>query len=217
MYEFNDDNWVETAMLDDTIVASFLLTLNKKTSSSSSTLSPPFNVHWTIRQRRSKPRSHTSKIKIQSRRPSPTTPLSWSSATSASAAATTTDGNEESTRFNKSAHTSRSKIDEQSEGNANKRSRKKRSRTELLEEEQLLLKERGNLKDKLAYMHLTVEKQRANNAGLKKIKLNLVSESENNKNKALTSLVVSGKSKPFLLPDLNLPPEEEHYDNLRLR
>ncbi|PNX54546.1 DNA-directed RNA polymerase [Trifolium pratense] len=91
------------------------------------------------------------------------------------------------------------------------------SRTELLEEEQLLLKERGNLKDKLAYMHLTVEKQRANNAGLKKIKLNLVSESENNKNKALTSLVVSGKSKPFLLPDLNLPPEEEHYDNLRLR
>ncbi|CAJ2629020.1 unnamed protein product [Trifolium pratense] len=97
-------------MLDDTIVASFLLTLNNKTSSSSSssTLSPPFNVHWTIRQRRSKPRSHTSKIKIQSRRPSPTT-LSWSSSTSASAAATTTDGNEESTRFNKSAHTSRSK------------------------------------------------------------------------------------------------------------
>ncbi|WJX42714.1 hypothetical protein P8452_29914 [Trifolium repens] len=193
MYEFNDDNWVETAMLDDSIVATFLLTLNKKTSSpnpsSSSTLYPPFNVHWTVRQRRSKLRSHTAKIKTESRRASPTTPLSWSAATSGSgAAAATTDGNEESSRFNKSVHTSRSKIDEQSEAaNANKRSRKKMSRPELLEEEELLLKERGNLKDKLAYMHLTVEKQRANNESLKKIKLDLVSE--NTTKKARTSLV----------------------------
>ncbi|GAU38895.1 hypothetical protein TSUD_67570, partial [Trifolium subterraneum] len=103
MYEFNDDNWVETAMEDDTIVASFLLTLNKNTSSpspspssSSSTLYPPFNVHWTICQRRSKSRSHTVKIKTESRRASPTTPLSWSPATSGSGAAATTDGNEES-------------------------------------------------------------------------------------------------------------------------
>jgi hypothetical protein len=115
MYEFNDDNWVETAMVDDSIVATFLLTLNKKTSSpdssSSSTLYPPFNVHWTVRQRRSKLRSHTAKIKTESRRASPTTPLSWSAATSGSgAAAATTDGNEESSRFNKSVHTSRSKV-----------------------------------------------------------------------------------------------------------
>ncbi|KAL5072416.1 hypothetical protein RYX36_011400 [Vicia faba] len=164
-----DDNWVETAMADVNLVANFLLTMNKPSPSSSS-LSPPLNLHWTVRQRRSK--SRTRKMKPDSTRASPTTPLSWSAATSASAA----DGNEESSRLTKPVHSSRSKAEEQCEASGNKRLRKKRSLPELLEEERLLLKERGNLKDRVASMHLNVEKQRANNESLKKMKIDLVSQ-----------------------------------------
>ncbi|XP_058728866.1 uncharacterized protein LOC131601132 [Vicia villosa] len=171
MCQFDDDNdtWVETAMADVNLVANFLLTM-KTPSSSSSLSSPPLNLHWTVRQRRSK--SRTRKMKTDSTRASPTTPLSWSAATSASAA----DGNEESSRLTKPLHTSRSKVEDQCEASGSKRLRKKRSLPELLEEERLLLKERVNLKDKVASMHLNVEKQRANNESLKKMKLDLVSQ-----------------------------------------
>ncbi|KAI5392399.1 uncharacterized protein LOC127105376 [Lathyrus oleraceus] len=170
MCQFDDDNWVETAMADVNLVANFLLTMKKTSSPPSSSLSPPLNLHWTVRQRRSK--SRTRKMKTDSTRASPTTPLSWSAATSASGA----DGNEESSRLTKPVHTSRSKVEEQCEASGNKRLRKKRSLPDLLEEERLLLKERGNLKDRVASMHLNVEKQRANNESLKKMKLDLVSQ-----------------------------------------
>ncbi|CAK8574594.1 unnamed protein product [Lathyrus sativus] len=197
MCQFDDDNWVETAMADVNLVANFLITM-KKTSSppSSSSLSPPLNLRWTVRQRRSK--SRTRKMKTDSTRASPTTPLSWSAATSASGA------DEESSRLTKPVHTSRSKVEEQCEASGNKRLRKKRSLPELLEEERLLLKERGNLKDRVASMHLNVEKQRSNNESLKKMKLDLVSQKntetarislvpEKNTETAIISLV-SGKA-----------------------
>lgn len=101
----DDDNWVETAMADVNLVANFLLTMKTPSSSSlSSSPPPPLNLHWTVRQRRSK--SRTRKMKTDSTRASPTTPLSWSAATSASAA----DGNEESSGLTKPVHTSRSKV-----------------------------------------------------------------------------------------------------------
>ncbi|KAJ1410066.1 hypothetical protein SESBI_22302 [Sesbania bispinosa] len=54
--------------------------------------------------------------------------------------------------------------------------RKKRTLPELLEEEKLLLKERKNLKNELAALHVTVEKHRATNESLKRIKLDMVSQ-----------------------------------------
>ncbi|XP_004515540.1 uncharacterized protein [Cicer arietinum] len=267
MCDVDNDNWVETAMADNAIVASFLLTLNKPYSSSSysslcsSSLSPPFNLHWTVRQRRTK--WHTSAAnnkKTEPTRASPTTPLSWSAATTASGATATTaaDGHEESSRFTKPVHTSRSKVDDQSEATANKKSRKKRSLPELLEEEKLLLTEKGDLKDKLASMHLTVEQQRAKNESLKKMKLDLVSQKTAKTSRtslasekailntpqhldtdcsssklvqpqtvhekeslfitANASSSLQGESsnqKPsFLLPDLNLPVEEEFNSDM---
>lgn len=131
-------------------------------------------------------------------RASPTTPLSWSAANSASTATANTavtlaDGNEaSSSRFIKSVHSSRSKVDEQTEATAYKKMiRKKRSLPELLEEEKMLLQERGNLKDKLASMNFTVERERAKNESLKKIKLDLVSQKATKE--ARTSLV-TGKA-----------------------
>ncbi|ONI16380.1 hypothetical protein PRUPE_3G095200 [Prunus persica] len=52
-----------------------------------------------------------------------------------------------------------------------KRPRKKKTLAELKEEESFLLKERRNLKNQLATLHLTVEKQKATNESLRKIKM----------------------------------------------
>ncbi|XP_022150746.1 uncharacterized protein LOC111018802 [Momordica charantia] len=57
-----------------------------------------------------------------------------------------------------------------------KRPRKKKTLGELKEEEILLLKERRNLKDALANLRLSVEKQRAINGSLKKMKLDFQSQ-----------------------------------------
>ncbi|KDO41827.1 hypothetical protein CISIN_1g0302882mg, partial [Citrus sinensis] len=56
------------------------------------------------------------------------------------------------------------------ETTAAKRSRKKKTLAELKEEEGLLLKERRNLKNKLATLRLSFEQQRAENESLKRMK-----------------------------------------------
>ncbi|KAJ1396753.1 hypothetical protein SESBI_32357 [Sesbania bispinosa] len=174
-----DDDWVKLAMADDSIVADTLLHIRHR---------PPrphsLHLHWTVRQRRSRPH----KNKPDSTRASPTTPLSWSGATSASGGAV--DCYEESSIPTKLAETSRSKAATPSETVTTRKSRRKKTLAELKEEESLLLKERRSLKNELASLRLTVEKHRAKNESLKRMKLDL--ESQQNSN-AATASELSGK------------------------
>ncbi|VVA95877.1 unnamed protein product [Arabis nemorensis] len=98
------ENWIRVAMSDDSLVADALLRLrhaepppppNKSDMS-------PLKLKWSVRQRRSKKGDQT--------RASPTTPLSWSGATSLSGGATTVEGLEESSAAVKPSETFRSKV-----------------------------------------------------------------------------------------------------------
>ncbi|KAJ7962789.1 Major facilitator superfamily domain-containing protein [Quillaja saponaria] len=136
---------------------------------------PALQLDWTVRQRRSKSASRhvESGKKADSTRASPTTPLSWSGATSVSGGGGV-DGFEESSLLAKPMESSRSKVAGTSEIAITKRSRKKKTIAELKEEESLLLKERRNLKSELAALRLNVEKHRATNESLKRMKLDFV-------------------------------------------
>ncbi|KAL6972879.1 hypothetical protein U1Q18_027055 [Sarracenia purpurea var. burkii] len=91
----SDEDWLKAAMTDDCAVAELLLHLHHATSPSktaSQPLSPPPPpppLEWTVRQRRSKPMLHSKKNPTH--RDSPTTPLSWSGATSVSGAGGSAD------------------------------------------------------------------------------------------------------------------------------
>ncbi|KAK7349118.1 hypothetical protein VNO77_06222 [Canavalia gladiata] len=150
-----DDQWVTMAMADDTLVADLLLLLRK----------PSLPLQWTVRQRRSR----WNEKKTESTRASPTTPLSWTAATSI-------DGYEGSTRPTRALDASGSKAVDHGETATAKRSRKKRTLAELQQEEKLLLKEKKILKNELSSLHLTIEKQKAKNQSLKRIKLDLMSQ-----------------------------------------
>ncbi|XP_061339328.1 uncharacterized protein LOC133286009 [Gastrolobium bilobum] len=169
-----DDDWVKVAMADDSVVVDLLLRLNP----------PPYlHLHWTVRQPRSK---HN---KPDSTRASPTTPLSWTAATSPSAGAV--DAYDDFTRPTKLPETSRSKVANPSETATTKKSRRKKTSAELKEEENLLLKERRSLENELASLRLTIEKRRATNESLKRMKLDM--ESLQNSKTATTS-ELSGKA-----------------------
>lgn len=94
-----NDNWVDMAMADETIVANLLLSLNNNNNNNENNDSPSLqNLHWTVRKRRTTwhtPNTAAAKKTESAARASPTTPLSWSAATSASGAA---DGSEDSSR-----------------------------------------------------------------------------------------------------------------------
>lgn len=99
-----EDEWVRVAMSDDTLVVQLLLKLNQQ-EPPPQPLQP--SLKWTVRQRRSKqvaPRKKAAELT----RASPTTPLSWSGATSASGGAA--DGFEESSLPPKRIDVSRSKV-----------------------------------------------------------------------------------------------------------
>lgn len=110
-----DEEWTKDAMTDDSVAALMLLRL--KQARTRSLLPPPpaptkpaLHLDWTVRQRRSKsaPRHGDGKRKAEPARASPTTPLSWSGATSASGGAL--DGFEESSQPDKPTDGSRSKV-----------------------------------------------------------------------------------------------------------
>lgn len=91
-----DNDWVKLAMDDDSVVVDLLMCLHHSTPSppkrekNSKALLP---LEWRVRQRRSKPIPHP-KAKKPTPTASPTTPLSWSGATSVSGG----DGLEESSQ-----------------------------------------------------------------------------------------------------------------------
>ncbi|KAF7843216.1 uncharacterized protein G2W53_000121 [Senna tora] len=118
-----DDDWIHHAMADDSLVVHLLLRLHQARPSSPPPQPPTtttsylrkspsacLNLDWTVRQRRSRsaPRHHgAAEKKDEPTRASPTTPLSWSCATSASCGGGG-DGYEESSRLTKPMESSRS-------------------------------------------------------------------------------------------------------------
>lgn len=165
-----EEEWLKAAIMDDTVVAELLLRLNKVNPSKKTTGLP---LEWTVRQRRSRPVSVNAKK--QAPRASPTTPLSWSGATSVSCGG---GGYEESSEPPplKTPCNTRSKVNGTSDATTNKRSRKKKTLAELKEEEILLIKERKQLKKELAFVHANLEKQRDTNQNLKRMKTQQANE-----------------------------------------
>ncbi|KAF2321464.1 hypothetical protein GH714_033347 [Hevea brasiliensis] len=207
-----EDDWVTVAMSDDTLVVQLLLKLSQEEPPSPPLFNkggsaPALQLHWTVRQPRSK---HVPRKKADATRASPTTPLSWSGGTSVSGCAA--DGFEESSFPAKTIDIARSKVAVASETPATKRSRKKKTLPELKEEEILLLKERRNLKNQLASLRITLEKQRAANESLKRLKLDLLSGHTSQKDTAAVKTEekeeVGDQELSFVLPDLNLPVED---------
>ncbi|KAA8540529.1 hypothetical protein F0562_024552 [Nyssa sinensis] len=165
----SDEEWVKAAMTDDSMVVELLIRLNHATPPKRN--SPAFPLDWSVRQRRSKPIFHAKKATT---RASPTTPLSWSCATSLSGGAAA-DGFEESSQPpSKRSDVTRSKVTSTSETTTTKKSRKKKTLAELKEDEILLLKERRQSEE--ATLRVNLEKQRATNESLKRLKLDLQSQ-----------------------------------------
>lgn len=163
-----EEEWVKAAMADDTMVVELLVRLH---------CTPPTTLPlgWTVRQRRSRPVSVNTKKLTQSQRASPSTPLSWSGAASLSggSAGAGGGGSEESSRpqSQKLSSATRSKLNGDIEKAASKRSRKKKTLAELKDEENSLLKERRELKRDISALRINLEKQRAQNEKLKRIKI----------------------------------------------
>lgn len=175
-----EEEWVKTAMSDDSVVVEMLLRLHQADPPPAPHLAPRkkcaapvLQLEWSVRQRRS--RQKVPRKKGDATRASPTTPLSWSGATSVSGGAAD-GGFEESSKPSKPIDNARSKVVATGETNTAKRSRKKKTLAELKEEESLLLKERRNLKNKLATLRLSFEQQRAENETLKRMKLDVLSQ-----------------------------------------
>ncbi|GFQ05627.1 hypothetical protein PHJA_002706800 [Phtheirospermum japonicum] len=172
-----DEEWVKSAMLDDAMVGELLVRLHHAPP-----LPPPpllkraaLPLEWSVRQRRSKSVCANNNPKKPAHRGSPTTPLSWSGATSFSGGSGGA-GSEESSRpvAFKLSDTTRSKVvNIDSEKTNSKRSRKKKTLAELKHEENLLLKERRDLKKEMATLRLYLERQRATNGKLKRMKVEL--------------------------------------------
>ncbi|KAI9089537.1 hypothetical protein K1719_021545 [Acacia pycnantha] len=237
-----DEDWINVAMSDDAVVVEILLRLHQSTPPQpppTKNQPPCLDVDWTGRQRRSRSVSRHrggSEGKNEPTRASPATPLSWSCATSASCGGgggDAVDGCEESSRSIKLVDSSRSKkVTNPNETTSTKRARRKKTLVELREEENFLLKERKTLKNELASLRLTVEKHRAANKSLKRMKLDLepgkafrteaasvATEDEQSHSPLIiptNSIEVQETSKQeasFLLPDLNLPAEDDLSSN----
>ncbi|KAL3511947.1 hypothetical protein ACH5RR_024664 [Cinchona calisaya] len=188
----SDEEWVKVATADDTVVAELLISLKQVKQPPPAPPLPPsakraLSFEWSVRQRRSK--AVLVQSKKQAPRASPTTPLSWSGGATSLSGVGGRSGSggsvdvgpeeEESSRLHlyprppKRSDISRSKITGTGEATTSKRSRKKKTLAELKGEEDLLQKERRQLKRELATLRLNLEKERARNANFKRIKLEM--------------------------------------------
>ncbi|KAI3463444.1 hypothetical protein Pfo_020107 [Paulownia fortunei] len=177
-----EEEWVKAAMTDDTMVVELLVQLHGAAPPLPPLKPAALPLEWSVRQRRSRPVSVNNNPKKQAQRASPTTPLSWSGATSLSGGSGGSGGaggggSEESSRphIQKLSTTTRSKVNGDSEKTASKRSRKKKTLAELKDEENSLIKERRELKREIAALRMNLEKQRATNEHLKRMKIELQS------------------------------------------
>ncbi|CAN4086438.1 unnamed protein product [Withania somnifera] len=195
-----EEEWINAAIMDDTVVAELLLRLNKVNPSPSKCKKTGLPLEWTLRQRRSRPVSVNAKK--QAPRASPTTPLSWSGATSVSCGGVVDGGYEHSSEPppSKTTCTTRSKVNATSDATTSKRSRKKKTLAELKEKEVLLIKERKQLKKELALVHANLEKQRDTNQNLKRMKLDLQTKQENERGITVAYAGSSGLYQQEVLP-----------------
>ncbi|KAL1833105.1 hypothetical protein ACET3Z_002756 [Daucus carota] len=136
-----DDKWAVKALKDDSIVVSLLLQIKQHHNPF------PSSLRWGHRQLRSK-QTHTS----SATRCSPTTPLSWSASDTSAPRSKATCAYEAGT-------------------STSKKSRKKKTFTELREEESYLMNERVHLEKELASVNVTLNEQRYRGDNLKRIKL----------------------------------------------
>ncbi|XP_048129776.1 uncharacterized protein LOC125313760 [Rhodamnia argentea] len=166
-----DPGWVRLAMTDASLVAELLLRLGHSRLNPPHPASPPSELAWTVRQRRTRPPPRNpAEDSKKGGRSSPTTPLSWSGATSSGGGG----GSEESPPHLDSATRSKVPIASASTVSATiggKRPRKKKTLAELREEESLLLKERRDLRQELVTLRLNFEKERSINQSLKRTKI----------------------------------------------
>ncbi|KAL6497099.1 hypothetical protein OROGR_029028 [Orobanche gracilis] len=173
-----DEEWVKSAMSDDAMVVELLVRLNHAPLPPHP---PPLlkrsalRLEWSVRQRRSKSVSAYNNPEKTAHRGSPSTPLSCSGATSFFSAVS-----EESSQAMLLQHsdTTRSKVNIDDEKTNSKRSRKKKTLAELRDEENSLLKERRDLKKEMATLRLYLERQRATNGNLKRIRIELQPHSD---------------------------------------
>ncbi|KAL3655461.1 hypothetical protein CASFOL_001247 [Castilleja foliolosa] len=237
-----EEEWVKAALTDDTMVVELLVRLHGAAAEESAAFRPPAPpLEWSVRQRRSRHVSSNIYPKKQAQRLSPTTPLSWSGATSPSGGSGGA-GDEGSSRpdTHKLLSATRSKVNGDSEKTVLKRTRKKKTLAQLKDEESSLLKERRVLKRELIALRGSLEKQRATNENLKRIKIelqpspdtettSLAAEESNSdhlatgdtivpENIPLQSSTSNGCPEPnpvaatdskFVVPDLNMPFEED--------
>lgn len=208
---------MEAALTNDALVAELLLRLKQSSSSDSlhappppatatssmKTLLPP--PGWGHRKNRSKSTPSTTAVIAKGQRGSPTTHLSWSGAS-------TSDGYEESSRPSDLSSGGRSI--KANEGGCNK-SHKRKSFADLKEEEGSLLKERIHINKELASMRLNLNQQMATSENLKRIKIDFDQNPRKEHEPALALAVeISCRveaewEKGFVLPDLNMTPNEE--------
>ncbi|KAI4387083.1 hypothetical protein MLD38_004943 [Melastoma candidum] len=219
-------------MGDTCLVADLLLRLLRDPPPSSS-------LDWTVRGRRTRPHPKKEAAPtVEQARASPSTPLWWSGG-GASEESPPDDCNAYFPPRSKASLASVAPTTTTSAAlavTACKRPRqKKRSLFQLKEEESLLWKERQSLEQELASLRLRVEKERATNESLKRLKANTTSTRQGQRSPRIHhkqrdaaagdyleetprqlrgTHVCSGQNKAeapgkaSLLPDLNLPPEE---------
>ncbi|XP_030470916.2 uncharacterized protein LOC115689090 [Syzygium oleosum] len=238
----DEAEWLATAMTDDSTVAELLLRIQSAgapphAAAAAAAAARALKLDWTVRQRRSSNSKTAPKEPGRKKRggeparASPTTPLSWSGATSTSGGGGGGGGgggDEECSGVPvvKSPEKARSKTTNgsttTSAATPSKRPRKKKTLAELREEENKLLKERRRLRWGLANLRRVVEKQRLANESLKKMKLDTQCKREAETTPEEQPLNVSSCTpcssasktckvetceRLFELPDLNLPVE----------
>ncbi|XVF35648.1 hypothetical protein REPUB_Repub18cG0164100 [Reevesia pubescens] len=174
------DEWVRAAMTDDNVVVELLVRLKQAQAAPSAPKSAVAALKWGIRQPRSRPMLMRCEAKRDgdfnvSTRGSPTTPLSWSGGGGGASPSAAEGFEETSKNVLRSSPTapSRSKgtTTNETSSSSTKRTRRKKTFAELKEQENLLLKERINLKKEIASMRATCKEQRARNENLKRIKV----------------------------------------------
>uniref|UniRef100_A0A1J3E3R0 Uncharacterized protein n=1 Tax=Noccaea caerulescens TaxID=107243 RepID=A0A1J3E3R0_NOCCA len=236
-------DWVAAAMTDDQMVAELLIRLKHAgtvVSENPGANLPP--LQWGIRQRRSRSSRFggggvlvSLKKDVDSVRASPKTPLSWSGGSgsggggSASPSTATADGFEDISRqascSTSTGSGSKAFPTNEITSSFSKRLKKKKSSSELKDEENLKLKERLDLEKEIASLRATFDEQNIRNQRLKRIKLDL--SSRRVKKESPVDLVrkpqpvskscrVEGKTASsknqesfFFLPDLNMVPSED--------
>ncbi|MED6119712.1 hypothetical protein PIB30_014083 [Stylosanthes scabra] len=258
------DDWVKLAMADDSLAADVLIHMKHSQDKSIFTMPlRPVVPSWGARKRRTNlmaaSRAATSSAAAaavnsarkkepvsddteeDSTRCSPTTPLSWNgSGASPSSAADGCDDSRSPTHNNATTRSKAYATSEYTSNSAsNKKCRKRKTFSQLQEEESSLLKEKIYLTKEIANVSASCKAQRARNESLKRMKLDLGStpdgllppNSDQPKRTAITSSAIPCATKDdtlpqqeaaettksvFLVPDLNMmPSEDDSYQDIQ--